>query len=179
MLDILITAQHRLSQSPCNTDGTFPRSRGEDVRRWLPLKSFAAEWWTWVFSTCLSLWVLSVRPALGVIPAGWLPSWSSADVSCLMGGVNLITCGIVNVTNGALSLVNVLYAKHRLADAWTKWARDGTNHVWPRKVKSCRTGPGFLPPLPSRALKKTQTLNSLMNTVCVAYVKMWPLLSVF
>lgn len=72
----------------------------------------------------------------GCVSSWMAPSWSSADVSCLKGGVNLITCGLVNVTNGALSLLNVLYTKHRLADAWPKWARDGTNHVWPKEVKN-------------------------------------------
>jgi hypothetical protein len=74
----------------------------------------------------------------GCVSSWMVPSWSSADVSCLKGGVNLITCGLVNVTNGALSLLSVLYTKHRLADAWPKWARDGTNHVWPKKVKNCK-----------------------------------------
>lgn len=46
---------------------------------------------------CFSSWIVSSR--------------SSADVNCLKGGVNLITCDIVNVTREALPLPNTLSEK--------------------------------------------------------------------
>lgn len=143
MSDLLITAQQRPFQYSCNTDGTFLRSLGEEVRRWLPLEAICNRTVNIIFLHFSFSLTPFIAYSIGCDSSWMAPSWSSADVSCLTGGVNLITCGIVNVTNGALSLLNVLYAKHRPADARPKWARDGTNHIWPRKVKSCRAGQDF------------------------------------
>lgn len=44
----------------------------------------------------------------GCFPSCIPSSWSSAAVNCLKGSLNLIACGIVNVTREALSLLNML-----------------------------------------------------------------------
>ena len=69
-------------------------------------------------------------------------SWSSADVNLLKGGVNLITCGTVNATRGALSLPSMLWEK-ALNGRWAAEmsCRDGTSLPLTKQEQSCKAVP--------------------------------------
>lgn len=80
----------------------------EDIRRYeCYFKAFIVKFWIFFSPFSFSL-IPFITSQTGCLSSWMVSSWSSADVNCLKGGVNLITCGIVNVTREALSLPNML-----------------------------------------------------------------------
>jgi hypothetical protein len=149
---------------------------GEDISCGCHLKAFVGK-----FQTSFSSFLLSdyfyCAPYWACFPIA--SSWSSADVDCLKGGVNLITCGTVTVTRGALSLVNMPYTNHGLADAQLGWARDGTSCLWPKRVQSCKAVLRISASDSFQSSAGVQSLILPLSTMSVTAVLMWAFLSCF
>lgn len=95
----------------------YPRRRqGEHVKRCGCYKAYVGKFWP-VSSSMILFIIVSKTWCV----SSWMTSsLSSADVTHLKGGVNLITHGIMNVTNEASSFLDRLFEKTP-SGAWVAW----------------------------------------------------------